>query len=398
MGLTDLSSISMAPPDLDRADFDRADRDRLHHLFVVNVEHELRTPLTVAQGYAELLNAGDFGALNTNQQAATRLIVDRLHGMGRLIDRITTLLAVEAGMGLVAPISVRVLLDTVLDRYWPIVEKQGQRLEVHLSDDLPDLLGDAHHLQQAIDCLLENAVRFTPRAGRIRVAAAQSDRAVCLTVSDTGRGIPPEQQELLFSGFYQIDMSSTRQYGGLGLGLTIANAVIKAHGGQLSVQSAVGQGATFTATLPVQAAIQSAALPARYVTEAANPRRLRRILIVDDDPSVLFTFENALEQLPNCEIETAHSGAQALQRLAEKEFDLLITDYRMPDMDGLALAMRLRQTYPTVAVLMITAFSTQEVRHQAESLHIDRVLDKPVGLAEIRDAAQAALPTREGVR
>jgi CheY-like chemotaxis protein len=392
-----MAASKLAQPDLGRPDRDRPDRDRLHHLFVVNVEHELRTPLSVAQGYAELLNAGDFGGLNTNQQMATRLIVGRLHGMSRLIDRIITLLAVEAGMGLVAPVSVTILLDAALDRYWPLAEEQGQHLEVHLADNLPDLLGDVHHLHQALDCLLENAVRFTPRGGHIRVEATSADRAVRVTVADTGRGIPPEQQELLFSGFYQIDMSSTRQYGGLGLGLTIAKAVIEAHGGQLTVHSAVGQGTTFTATLPVQAEVPSAALAARYATEAANPQRLRRILIVDDDPGVLFAFESALEQLPNCEIETATGGAQALQRLAEKEFDLLITDYRMPDMDGLALAMRLRQTYTTLAILMITAFSTQEMRHQAEDLRIGRVLDKPVDMSEIRDAAQAALAAGEGV-
>ncbi len=368
----------------------RSDLDRLHRLFVVNVEHELRTPLTVAQGYAELLCAGDFGPLNTDQQSAATLIVERLHGLCRLVERITTLLAVEAGEGLFAPLSVRELLDSVLERYWPIVANLGQHLEVRVADELPDLLGDVHHLQQAFDCLLENAVRFTPRAGYIRIEAVPRGAGVNLIFSDTGHGIPPEQLSRLFSGFYQCDMSSTRQYGGLGLGLTIAKAVIEAHGGQLSVQSEAGQGATFTAMLPARITSQSIPQSTRHKGEC-HPRR---ILIVDDEPSVLFTFQNALEQLPNCEIETASSGAQALQRLAEKNFDLLITDYRMPDMDGLTLAMRLRQTYPTTAVLMITAFSTPDLCSQAENLHIERVLDKPVGLAEIRNAAQAVLSTK----
>ena len=381
---TFLPSAAVTPSDL----------DRLHRLFVVNVEHELRTPLTVAQGYAELLCAGDFGPLNTDQQSAATLIVERLHGMCRLVERITTLLAVEAGEVLFAPISVRALLDSALERYWPIAANLGQRLEVRMADGLPDLLGDVHHLQQAFDCLLENAVRFTPRAGQICVEAVQRSNGVNLIFSDTGRGIPAEQLSQLFSGFYQCDMSSTRQYGGLGLGLTIAKAVIEAHGGQLSVQSEAGQGATFTAVLPARSMSEAIPQSTLYQGEPVYAGRLHRILVVDDEPSVLFTFQNALDQLPNCEIETAASGTQALQQLAEKNFDLLITDYRMPDMDGLTLAMRLRQTYPTTAVLMITAFSTQDLRSQAENLHIEQVLDKPVGLAEIRDAARAALSTK----
>lgn len=369
--------------------------DRLQRLFVVNVEHELRTPLTVAQGYAELLCAGEFGPLNTDQQSAALLIVEPLHRMRRLVERITTLLAVEAGTGLLTSFSVQTVLAAALEPYWPITARLGQKLDLHMPDNLPELVGDTYHLQQAVDCLLENAVRFTPREGRITVEAVRRPNGVNLIFSDTGRGIPPEQQAHLFSGFYQCDMSSTRQYGGLGLGLTIAKAVFEAHGGSLNVKSEPGQGATFVGVLPVRAASTAAEQPLHYADEsAAGLHRPRRILIVDDDPSVLFTFQNALEQLPECEIETVTSGAQALQQLAEKDYDLLITDYRMPDMDGLALAMRLQQTYPTTAVLMITAFSTEELRSQAENLHIERVLDKPVGLAEIRDAARAALVTK----
>jgi two-component system cell cycle sensor histidine kinase/response regulator CckA len=122
--------------------------------------------------------------------------------------------------------------------------------------------------------------------------------------------------------------------------------------------------------------------------------RLRHILIVDDDPGVLFTFQNALDQLPECEIETAASAAQAWQRMAEQAFDLLITDYRMPDTDGLALAARSRQAYPATAVLMITAFSTPEIQDQAARLRLACVLDKPASLAQIRAAALSALDTK----
>ncbi len=154
------------------------------------------------------------------------------------------------------------------------------------------------------------------------------------------------------------------------MGLVVANAITETP--HNSIKTASGA--------------SSSAQPALADTE-----HVRRVLVVDDDPSVLFTFQNALDQLAECEIEIAGNGMQALERLAEKPYDLLITDYRMPDIDGLTLASRLRQAYPATAVLLITAFSTQDLRVQAAQLNVECVLDKPVGLAEFRAAARSAL-------
>lgn len=118
---------------------------------------------------------------------------------------------------------------------------------------------------------------------------------------------------------------------------------------------------------------------------------VRRILIADDDTRVAFTFQAALEQLPNCAVEVAASGEEALRLLERRSFDLLITDYRMPDVDGLMLAARIRQTYPQTAIVMITAFSTAQLRAQAAQVQIRRVCDKPIALNQLRDIACEAL-------
>ncbi len=118
---------------------------------------------------------------------------------------------------------------------------------------------------------------------------------------------------------------------------------------------------------------------------------MRRILVVDDEEIVVLTIQDILEELPNCEIAVSTSGQQALQLFEQQPFDLLITDYRMPDMDGLTLATRVRQLYPRTSVIMITAYGSDDLREQAARAYIQRTLDKPVELEEIRGAALEAL-------
>ncbi len=125
--------------------------------------------------------------------------------------------------------------------------------------------------------------------------------------------------------------------------------------------------------------------------------RARRILIADDDKSVAFTFQSALELLPDCVVEIATSGAEALRLFESATFNVLITDYRMPDIDGMTLAVRIRQKYPLTAIVMITAFSTLQLREQAARIQIRKVLDKPVGLNQLRSVVREALeiPVRQ---
>jgi two-component system response regulator PilR (NtrC family) len=127
-----------------------------------------------------------------------------------------------------------------------------------------------------------------------------------------------------------------------------------------------------------------------------EPAAARRILITDDDTNVAFIFQAALEQLPNCTVKVAASGQEALRLFELEAFDLLITDYRMPGVDGLTLAARIRQTYPHTAIVMITAFSTAQLREQAAQVQIRRVCEKPIALDQLRDIAREALDTGVG--
>ena len=250
------------------------------------------------------------------------------------------------------------------------------------------MLGDPYQLQHAADCLLDNAIKFTPAGGRvgIQVCADRPDQTepawICFSVTDTGIGIAREEQDRIFASFYQADGSTTRRYGGLGLGLTVAKAVVEAHAGDIKVSSQPGEGSRLTIRIPtLQPDDQAGQLPPA----------VRRILVVDDEEMVAMIIQEGLESLPNCQVVMATSGEQALQLFAQQPFDLVITDYKMPGVSGLTLAARIRQLYPQTVIIMITAYGDDILRDLAAQVSILRILDKPVKLKEIRDTTLEAL-------
>ena len=325
-------------------------------MFVQNVSHELRTPLGIIQGYAELLCDGDLGVLALEAQEAVGIIVNRAYELRTLVERVAILMAVEAHMGISKPLALTEIVAGVVEKKRAAATQTGITLEAHLEPRLPLVSGDPYHLQQAVECLVENALKFTPGGGRVEVQVyafpphdGGGRGGVCLAVTDSGVGMTEEEVECIASDFSQADGSTTRRYGGIGLGLTLAKAVIAEHTGGIEVESQPGQGSQFTIRLP--------ALPpdAQADQLVEGSVALQRILIVDDEENVALTFQDSLERLPNCEVAIATNGEQALQLFEQQPFDLLITDYKMPDMDG----GRVRQLYRRTAIIMITAYGSE---------------------------------------
>lgn len=376
-------------PMLYRDEPETADADHLHHTFVQNVSHELRTPLSIILGYVEMLYGGELGALTPEQQEAVLAIVNRAYELRALVERIGILLAVEARSGDSTPIALDKLVAEVVRARQPSATQAGLTLEAHLDPDVPFVLGDPYHLQPAIDCLVENALKFTPAGGRVEVRVYTDPGWVCLGVSDTGIGIAEQELERVLSGFYQIDSSATRRYRGVGLGLAVVRAVVEEHGGRVEVESQSGQGSRFIVKLPVLP--PEAEATAAATQPVGGSAVLQRILVVDDEAHVAQTLQAGLESLPNCEVETAASGEQALHAFEQKPFDLLITDYKMPGTDGVTLATRIRQLYPRTVIVMITAYDNDVLREQAAGASVRCILDKPVGLGEIRNIVLKAL-------
>jgi signal transduction histidine kinase len=222
---------------------------------ISNVSHELRTPLAHIKGYIELLAEGQLGEISKEQQNALGVVQrasDRLEGL--IEDLIEFSAASRSGIALnLAPIDIAELLDRAAGRSKAKADKAGVALIVEVAGEIPRPLADAERLGWVLHQLIDNGVKFTPTGGTVRARAAREARAVQVSVSDTGIGIPQDRLREIFEPFHQLDGSPTRRYGGTGLGLALARMILEAHGAPLNVTSQVGEGTTFTFSLPVGA-------------------------------------------------------------------------------------------------------------------------------------------------
>ncbi|HEV2860946.1 MAG TPA: PAS domain S-box protein [Pyrinomonadaceae bacterium] len=380
---------------------------RLKDEFLATVSHELRTPLTAILGWAHMLRTGQFkgesaaGAFETierNARAQSQLIEDLLD-VSRII---TGKLRID-----VRPIDPNSFIDAAVEAVRPAAEAKGVRLQRVLDTGIVSVSGDPVRLQQVVWNLLSNALKFTPRGGRVQVRLERVNSHVEITVSDTGAGISPEFLPHVFDRFRQADQKTTRRHGGLGLGLAIVRHLVELHGGTVRAESeGEGHGSTFTVLLPV-APINSAEPTETRVHPAARdtlpafecPDRLDglRILIVDDEPD---TREMLKAGLMHCGavVTTAGSAAEAVAEIQGATPDVLISDIGMPEEDGYDLIRKVR-ALPAggggrVPAIALTAYARAEDRMHALRVGYQMHVPKPVELAELA-AVVASIAKRD---
>lgn len=338
--------------------------------------NKLWTPVTLILDYAELLSKGQLGSLAPEQQEAIWAIADSAGELRTLIDRLAIFLQIKETHFL--PYSLSEIVAEVVQRQHPIAEKAGIDLLFESTANLPPLQGDREQVAQAVECILENALRFTSTGGRIDIQLEQDHYWAILSIQDTGSGITAQLMSRIFEPFY----SPTNT--GLGLGLSVAQKAVEAHQGWIETWSKPDQGSRFVIRLPLH--------PEPKQAETTHPKR---ILVVDDEQSIIWMLEEALSELPNCEVVSASNAAQALQLFEESAFDLVITDYKMPETNGLTLAKQIRSANEQTNIIMLTAYSHTNLLAAAEDISIRHVLHKPIKLAEIRRIASETLGTEE---
>jgi two-component system, NarL family, sensor histidine kinase BarA len=237
--------------------------DRVKSNFLATVSHELRTPLTSVIGYSEMLLEGIAGELNDEQREYVRTVMEKGDQLLQLITGILDISRMEAGEMKIdkQPFDLDEVVTVALSTIAPHARRKKLIMSCTVPPSLPLVLGDRDKIRQVLLNLLGNAVKFTPEGGKVEVAAtlaallpaADSGRAVRISVHDSGIGVPPEHQKRVFDPFFQVDNSSTREYGGTGLGLSIVKRLVEAHGGVVWVESEAGKGSTFAFTVPLAA-------------------------------------------------------------------------------------------------------------------------------------------------
>jgi signal transduction histidine kinase len=236
--------------------------DRVKSNFLATVSHELRTPLTSVIGYSEMLLEGIAGELNEEQREYVRTVMEKGDQLLVLITGILDISRMEAGEMKFdkEPFDLDEVVSVALSTIAPHARRKKLALACHLPTDLPAVLGDRDKIRQVLLNLLGNAVKFTPEGGTVAISAeegplapnpADGTHGVRVSVRDSGIGVAPEHHARVFDPFFQVDNSSTREYGGTGLGLSIVKRFIEAHGGHVWVDSREGEGATFYFTLPL---------------------------------------------------------------------------------------------------------------------------------------------------
>jgi len=366
------------------------DASRAKDEFLAVLSHELRTPLTPVLGWVRMLRTGTLApeaterALDTverNTRLQAQLVED-------LLD-VSRIIAGKLSLNL-RPVALGPIVDMVIEGAAASTLAKSIIVSRQVEPDLPRIEADANRLQQVVANLLSNAVKFTPAGGRVEVGVARAGDDLRLTVADTGDGLAPEVAPHIFDRFRQADSTITRQYGGLGLGLSIVRHIVERHGGTVQATSeGPGHGTTFTVTLPIGGPLSDAPIGAARTPSPAAEDSLAgvRVLVVDDEPDTREMVTEILKAA-GAEVSAAGSTDEALRRADEGAPDVLVSDLAMPARDGYALlrALHGRGMAGGLVTIALTAHARREDRERALGAGYDAYVTKPV-----EPAALAAL-------
>jgi signal transduction histidine kinase/CHASE1-domain containing sensor protein/CheY-like chemotaxis protein len=365
--------------------------NRLKDEFLATVSHELRTPLTAILGWSRLLEGGSLDDSVTQQAVET--IWRNAKAQAQIVDDILDVSRIITGNLYLDlhPLEVVPIVENAINVVRQTADAKGIKIETYFDRTPAMISGDANRLQQVVWNLLSNAVKFTPNGGRVCVKVSQRSGVVEVSVSDTGQGINKEFLPYVFDRFRQADSTTTRQHGGLGLGLAIARHLVEIHGGVIRAESpGVDRGATFTVRLPLlEKTIGTTPVADRnQLSLAQSPQLLSgvNVLLVDDDSDTLSLMTTALTRR-HANVTAVSSAGEAIQAIARRRPDVLVSDIAMPDEDGYGLIEKVRllengvpQKIPAVA---ITAYAKEEDRERALSAGFQIYLAKPVELTEL---------------
>ncbi len=380
--------------------------DSLKDEILANTSHELRTPLQGIIGLSESMLDGAAGDMSAAAQNNLSMMVASGQRLARLVDDILDFSRLKTkDLHLdPKPVDLRVAVDVVVTLMQPLLRDRPVRLINDLPPGLPAVLADEARLQQILNNLIGNAVKFTDE-GEVRISAGRENGDVRIDVTDTGIGIPPEAQGRIFEAFEQGEGDAARLRGGTGLGLSVTRSLVELLGGRIFVRSEVGRGSTFSFTMPTSSVaaeqVKTTALPATVRSfasgtahDTAEPdaslispdidRRIR-ILVVDDEPVNQQVLSNHLS-LARYSVVQAMNGHEALQLIESgAPFDLVLLDVMMPRMSGYEVCEKIRRTHlaTELPVIMVTAKTRADDLVTGLSVGANDYIGKPFSKQEL---------------
>jgi signal transduction histidine kinase len=364
--------------------------DRRKDEFLAMLAHELRNPLAPIRNAVEILKSED-PAL---RERARTIVSRQVSHLARLVDDLLEVSRITQRKVVVkrAPVTLRSVIDSAIETARPFVDANRHALAVSIPDEDVWLEIDAVRIAQAIGNLLNNAAKFTPRGGRIRLGARLDGAEVEIEVVDNGTGIAPELLGSVFDLFTQDDRSLERSQGGLGIGLSLVRGMVELHGGSVHAESAGrDQGSRFAVRLPLATA--AARAPRRPPASAARtPReRRKRILVVEDHADCAETLRMVLQDEGH-EVSVFDDGLEALACAREWRPEVVLLDLGLPGMDGYELAARLR-ALPELSetpLIAVSGYGQQRDRDRCAAAGFDLHLTKPVEPARLAEALESA--------
>lgn len=391
----DISERKEMEEELRRARRDAEAAARAKSEFLANMSHEIRTPLNGVLGISSFLEEE---TLPQDIRDMGKLIRTSGEMLRRVVDDVLDFSKIESGKLELErePFSLRESLDWSIGIFRKAALDKQIELKVTLDDAVPArFIGDSTRIRQVLTNLINNAVKFTER-GSIHVRVAErvidlqtshpmeneSPYLLCVTVTDTGVGIPPDRIDRLFQSFSQVDASTNRRFGGTGLGLAICKRLVEMMGGEIAVTSRLGIGSSFTFTVPLTLAPQQVQQIRKPVVTTAP----KRVLIVEDNVINQIVIKRMLERCGHT-VDIAADGDAAIRLVQENVYDLLLTDVNMPGTDGLRAARRIRtlsDAHARLPIVALTASATATDREECLRAGMNDYLTKPIDAEALR--------------
>jgi signal transduction histidine kinase len=374
--------------ELVRRNEELAEANRAKDIFLATLSHELRTPLTPVLGWVNLLKTG---ALDQSSVAQALDTIERNARLqARLVDDLLDISRIVTGKLQFErePVDLNAIVRAAIDTMRSQAEQRGIKLSSQLTDTPLMVQGSPVRLEQIVLNLLSNAIKFTEAGGSVSVNAGQSGGEAAVVVEDTGLGIAPEFLPHVFESFRQADGSTTRQHGGLGLGLAIVRALAKLHGGDVRAESeGLGKGARFSFVIPCE--VQHREQPDVRAYQSTEIE-LQSVLVVEDSPDTLLLL-NVIFENRGCRVLSAESAAEALRVAMRETPDIIISDIGMPEMNGYELLTSLRRLpgMEDIPALAITGYATKEDRQRALAAGFTAHMAKPIDPDKLFELVQS---------